>query len=159
MKKVFLSIIAMSMIVPIVVSAGTCDAPTRLTQRPISSHTGTTCGGEIGIPLGGAVATHPSVVYTFRYNPDGPDGASGPMSVAGAEREVVVSESCTGVPLGGFAPGVPVNVDSLGLTSGGTYYLIVTTDLGLAVTAPPRCGDFSMSWGSLPVSLQNFSID
>jgi hypothetical protein len=159
MKLALLSTLAASVFAPAIAFAGTCAAPTALQQVPGGSLSGTTCGGQAGIPLGGAVAPHPSLVYTFRYNPAGPDGATGAMTVAGAEREVVIAQDCSSPPIGGFAPGVNVNVESLGLTAGNTYYLIITTDSGLAVTDPPRCGAFTMNWASLPVSLQNFSVD
>ncbi|MCW5568108.1 MAG: hypothetical protein KIS84_07755, partial [Dokdonella sp.] len=104
-------------------------------------------------------APHPSLVYTFRYNPAGANGAAGALTAVGAEREIVIADNCTSPPIGGFAPGVPVNIESLGLTAGNTYTLVITSDSGLAVTDPPRCGPFTINWVTLPVSLQNFSVE
>lgn len=159
MKRPLLATLVLSMFAPAIVFAGTCAAPTVLNQQPNGVETGTTCGGQAGIPLGGAVAPHPAQVYTFRYNPAGPDGAQGALTAVGAEREIVIAQDCSSPPIGGFAPGVPVNIEGLGLTAGQTYTMIVTSDSGLAVTDPPRCGAFEFRWVTLPVALQNFSVD
>ncbi|WP_440221813.1 hypothetical protein ACQQ2N_11990 [Dokdonella sp. MW10] len=159
MKRPLLATLALSMFAPVVAFAGTCAAPTSLQQSPNGTVAGTTCGGQAGIPLGGAVATHPSQVYSFRYNPAGPNGAAGPVTITGAEREVVIAQDCSSPPLGGAAPGVPVNIESMGLTAGANYIMVVTSDSGLAVTDPPRCGAFSMTWTTLPVTLQGFSVE
>lgn len=159
MKRPLLATLAFSMLAPAIAFAGTCAAPTVLNQVPGGTEAGTTCGGQSGIPLGGAVAPHPAQVYSFRYNPAGPDGAAGALNITGAEREVVIAADCSSPPIGGFAPGVQVNVESLGLTAGQNYIMVVTSDSGLAVTDPPRCGQFSFNWVSLPVSLQSFSVD
>ncbi len=159
MKRPVLFALAFSMLAPAAAFAQTCASPIALDQVPNGSLTGTTCGGQAGIPLGGAVAPHPSLVYTFVYNPAGPNGAAGPMTATTAEREIVIAADCNSPPIGGFAPGVPVNVESLGLTAGQTYHMIITSDSGLAVTDPPRCGPFTINWTTLPVSLQNFSVD
>lgn len=156
MKRPLIVSLALSLLVPAVAFAGTCANPTPLSPRTDpGSLSGTTCGGEAGIPLGGAVAPHPAQIYSFVYN----NNASGALTVTGAEREVIVAASCTTLPLGGFAPGVNADVGGMGLTNGQTYLLIVGTDSGLPTTQPPRCGTFDMNWVALPVSLQNFSVD
>lgn len=155
MKRALLAAIVMAAL-PVAAFAQTCESPTSLhPQIPGSTLTGTTCGGQAGIPLGGAVAAHPSVVYQFTYN----NSETGPITVTGSEREIVVAANCTSAPLGGGAPGVPLNVESMGLQNGQNYLLIVTSDSGLPTTSPPRCGDFSMTYTALPVSLQSFSVE
>ena len=161
MKRPLIASLALCLMVPAVAMAGggTCANPTPLVQVPNGTEASSTCGGQIGIPLGGAPSIHPAQVYSFRYNPAGANGAAGAFTITGAEREVVVAADCSSGPIGGFAPGVPVNVESLGLTAGQTYILVVGSDSGLPVTDPPRCGAYSFNWVTLPVSLQNFSVD
>lgn len=155
MKRALLAAIVMAAL-PVAAFAQTCESPTSLhPQTPLRTFTGTTCGGQAGIPLGGAVAAHPSVVFQFTYN----NSETGPVTVEGSEREVVVAASCTSAPLGGAAPGVPLNIESMGLQNGQNYLLIVTSDSGLPTTTPPRCGDFSVTYTALPVSLQSFSVE
>jgi hypothetical protein len=154
MKYNLLASLAISLAIPAVAFAGTCAAPTPINQAPNSTFSGTTCGGEVGIPFGGAVSPHPSNVFSFVYN-----SGAGNLTVVGAEREVIIAASCATLPLGGFAPGVPVDVSTLGLTNGTTYIMAVGSDSGLPVTAPPRCGNFDVSFVTLPVELQNFSVE
>lgn len=134
-----------------------CDntAPILQSNTPVS---GTTCGGVAGINLGGAVLGHPSVIYRFTYQNV---GAPNPnlITVTGAEREFAVATNCTSAPVGGGAPGVPFDINNSGLVAGTQYFVFVTSDPGLPVTAPPRCGDFSLSPQVLPVELQSFSVD
>lgn len=156
MKRALLAAMVLAGL-PMAAFAQTCESPISLhPQTPGRTITGTTCGGTSGIPLGGAVATHPSVVYQFTYN----NSESGPISVTGAEREIVIAANCTSAPITGGAPGVNIgNIGGLGLQNGTNYLLIVTSDSGLAVTDPPRCGDFSVTYTALPVSLQSFSVE
>ncbi|WP_150132002.1 hypothetical protein [Dokdonella koreensis] len=155
MKRALLAALVMAGL-PMAAFAQTCETPTSLhPQVPNRTLTGTTCGGQSGIPLGGAVAAHPSVVYQFTYN----NSETGPITVTGAEREIVVAASCSSPPMGGGAPGVPLNIQSMGLQNGTNYLLIVTSDSGLPTTTPPRCGDFSVTYTALPVSLQSFSVE
>ena len=154
MKKVLIASIALCLAVPALAMAGTCASPTPINQAPNGTFSGTTCGGEVGIPFGGAVSPHPSNVFSFVYN-----NGAGNLTVVGAEREVIIGTTCAALPLGGFAPGVPVNVNSLGLTNGATYIMAVGSDSGLPVTDPPRCGTFDVSFGTLPVQLKNFSVE
>ncbi|PZQ13534.1 MAG: hypothetical protein DI564_11635 [Rhodanobacter denitrificans] len=95
------------------------------------------------------------MVYQFTYN----NSETGPITVTGAEREIVVTANCSAAPLGGGAPGVPLDVGAMGLQNGQNYLLIVTSDSGLPATTPPRCGDFSVTYTALPVSLQSFSVE
>lgn len=156
MKRALLAAIVMAGL-PAAALAQTCESPISLhPQEENRTFSGTTCGGQAGIPLGGAVATHPSVVYQFTYN----NNAQGPIRVEGSEREIVIAANCSSPPITGAAPGVDIaNIGAHGLTNGTNYLLIVTSDAGLATTTPPRCGDFSVTYTSLPVSLQSFSVE
>lgn len=155
MKRPILASLILSAVLPAAAFAGTCDAPTPLNQTAPGAISGTTCGGQIGIPLGGAVAPHPNQVYSFRYN----NNATGALTVTGTDREVVITAGCTSPPITAFAPGVDANIGTAGLTNGTTYLMIVGSDSGQPVTDPPRCGEFNVTWQQLPVTLQGFSVE
>lgn len=156
MKRALLAAIVMAAL-PVAAFAQTCESPTSLhPQVGPQSFTGTTCGGQSGIPLGGAVAAHPSVVYQFTYN----NSEAGNITLTGAEREIVIAANCTSAPLTGVAPGGTLNLQGVpGITNGQNYLLIVTSDSGLPTTSPPRCGEFSWGYTALPVALQSFSVE
>lgn len=139
---------------PLAASAGTCAAP-----EPLQSHyvtAASTCGGEIGIDMGGTVYGHPSQVYSVHV-----DHAADPLShisfLQGANREASLTTSCTSAPIQIAATGV-LDIDLQPL-SNGDYLLVVSTDPSIPVQNPPVCGDFAITAGTLPVSLQSFSIE
>jgi len=139
------------------VYAQTCASP-----LPLASNTpvnGNTCSGQIGINFGGAIYPHPSIVYSFVWQPTTGGAEPDQILLVGADREMALSTSCTAAPIAAGAPGLPINLDASGLVAGTTYVLAVSTDPGLPVTVPPRCGDFQVSPDTLPVELQNFSVD
>lgn len=136
--------------------AGTCASPTPLGSN-VTTPTTSTCGGEIGINMGGTIYAHPSQVYSIHINHSGPGGSPlGQVSLTGTNREASITTSCTVAPTLAGAPGLPMNVDGL---ADGDYLLVVSTDPSLPVTDPPTCGDFTVSTGTLPVSLQSFSVE
>jgi hypothetical protein len=51
---------------------------------------------------------------------------------------------------------LPIDVNAL---ADGDWLLVVSTDPGLPVTAPPTCGAFGTTAGVLPVALQNFTVE
>lgn len=121
---------------------------------------GNTCAGVVGLNLGGAILAHPTLVYRFDFSDqDGDAPEPDLIQIVGAEREFAIGTSCNTPPIGGGAPGVDFDLDAAGLTEGGRYYVFVTSDTGLPVTDPPRCGDFTLDPDTLPVELQSFSID
>ncbi len=75
MKRLVGLVVAFTVLAPSAAFAQTCASPLPL-ESPNSSVTGTTCGGEAGIPLGGTVAPHPARVYSFSYLPPGSPGAA-----------------------------------------------------------------------------------
>lgn len=117
-----------------------------------------TCGGVVGLDLGGAILGHPTLVYRFDYQDDGGAGVEpDQIQITGSEREFAIGTSCSTAPIGGGAPGLPFNVETL--TPGTRYYVFFTSDSGLPVTAPPRCGAVAVNTDTLPVELQSFSVE
>ena len=115
----------------------TCADPAPL---PSGSDEGDTCGGEIGLNLGGVVYSHPSRVYTFHVDHAGPVFTT--IALAGTDREAAVTDSCTNAPIAFAAPGTPVDVTAL---ADGDWLLVVSTDPSLSVTVPPRCGAYTLN--------------
>lgn len=148
-------LLASLLLCPVIAAAGTCEAP----GAPLQSNTtssGSTCGGTVGINMGGNVYPHPSQVFTFTKGP----GAT-TIAIAGTDREMSVVTSCSSTTQGpapvrvGF-PGGPVDLSGL---ANGTYFLVVSTDPSLPVTTPPTCGAYDLTIGTLPVSLQKFEVN
>lgn len=133
---------------------GTCADPLPLVSH--TEHSGTTCGGEIGINLGGTIFGHPSTVYSFVA-----EGATGNIVLSGTDREMALTTSCTSAPVPGAigASGLPLSLDAANLQDGQTYLLVVSTDPSIDPTVPPICGDFMVRPDTLPVELQSFSVD
>lgn len=137
-------------------AAGTCADPIPLASLQ-SVPDGSTCGGEIGINMGGVVYGHPSMVYRFHINQAGPGGTPTTISVTGTDREASITDSCTNAPTAISSAAIgPADVSTLAT---GDWLLVVSTDPGLTVTDPPRCGAFAVTAGVLPVSLQEFSVN
>lgn len=137
--------------------AGTCASPTPLASNS-SVPSGSTCGGEVGINMGGTIYAHPSQVYSVHINHQGPDGDPlGKIVLTGTNREASLTTSCSVAPIQVAAPGV-IDIDANTLANG-DYLLVVSTDPSLPVTDPPTCGDFTVTAGTLPVALQNFTVE
>jgi hypothetical protein len=157
MKKILL-IGGLALLSPIAAYANggaTCASPTTLASMS-SDGTGDTCGGEVGINMGGAIYPHPSRVYSFHVNHAGPGGTPTTISMTGTNREASVTSSCTSAPVAVAAPGLDVDVNAL---ADGDWLLIVSTDPSLPVTTPPTCGAYTVTAGVLPVALQNFTVE
>lgn len=139
MKKVLLigGLLLLSPLAAHANGGATCAAPAPL---PSGSDVGDTCGGEIGINLGGVVYAHPSRVYSFHVDHAGPVFTT--ITLSGTNREAAVTDSCSNAPTAFAAPGVPVDVTAL---ADGDWLLVVSTDPSLPVTVPPRCGPYTVN--------------
>jgi len=155
MKKIYLTLCGLMMVAPMAAfaAAGTCDDPEILAS--VSNVSGSTCGGEVGINMGGAVYGHPSKVYKFHINHAGPGGTPTTITIGGTNREASVTSSCSVAPVAAGAGTLAIDANAL---TDGDWLLVVSTDPGLPVTDPPTCGDFSVEAGVLPVSLQTFTV-
>lgn len=152
MKNIVL-VAAIALALPTIANAGTCASPTPITSDVTVS--GTTCGGEIGIDMAGVIYPHPSQVYSFVGDPS----ATGAIALTGTDREMAMTTSCNSAPFMDGYPGGPIDLDALNLVAGQTYLLIVSTDPGIDPEDPPLCGDFTVTTDTLPVSLQNVTVD
>lgn len=158
MKNVLLSLTALAAMGASAVSfAQTCASPlpirSNTTYPNATSTTGTTCGGTPGLNLGGTIYPHPSIVYSFVAN-----NAMGNLTITGAMREIALTTSCANAPSNAAAPGVPMVIAPGSLTNGATYLLVVSTDPS-EPPVPPICGTYTINTPTLPVSLQNFSVE
>ena len=151
--KNLLLIGGLALCAPVVAFAGTCAAPEPLMSN--SQISASTCGGEIGIDMGGTVYGHPSQVYSVHI--DHAAGTLGHIALTGTNREASLTTSCTSAPIQVAASGV-LDIDAETLANG-DYLLVVSTDPSIPVENPPVCGDFTATAGLLPVSLQSFSIE
>lgn len=141
MKRILL-IGSLALLSPFAVHAddgATCASPAPLATISINPST-TTCGGEIGINMGGVVYGHPSRVYSFHVNQP---GMCCSIQLTGTNREGVVTRSCTEAPTAISAPGFPINVNAL---ADGEWLYVVSTDPSLPITNPPTCGPFTISY-------------
>lgn len=151
MKKI-LVLGGLMMCAPMLANAGTCAAPTQLASNATVSDT--TCGGEIGINMGGTIYGHPSNVYSVTINHAA--GTLGHISVTGANREMSLAPNCTTAPVAAGAPGLDIDAETV---ADGNYVLVVSTDPSIPPTNPPTCGTFDLATGLLPVTLQNFTVE
>lgn len=146
---------------PTTAGAGTCASPFSPDQS-LTNYSGSTCGGDIGINLGGSVLGHPSVVFSFVFQDDDTDdGVNGDdlITLTGTDKVIALATSCTVGASAIGQTGTPINLDTAGLTDGTTYLAIVSTNPSLPVTDPPTCGDFTMDNDTLPVDLQKASVE
>ena len=129
---------------------GTCAAPTPLLSN--STVSGTTCGGEIGINMGGTIYVHPSSVFSLHL-----DHVNDPnkISIHGEHREMALTASCATAPIAIGAPGLDIDGSEI---PSGDYLVIVSTDPSIPATNPPTCGAFDLNILS-PVTLQSFVVD
>lgn len=129
--------------------AQTCADPLPLTSN--NTHTGTTCGGQVGIDLGGIPLVHPSIVFSFVA-----DSASGNIVTSGDPTiSAVIAPDCSTAPI---LIGNTISLDGPELVDGQNYLFIVTSE-ELSAPDPQICGEFNVVTGTLPVELQSFSID
>lgn len=129
--------------------AQTCASPLPLISN--NTHTGTTCGGQVGIDLGGIPLVHPSIVFSFVA-----EGASGSIETSGdATISAVIAPDCSTAP---FLIGNSIPLGGGELVDGETYLFIVTSE-ELSAPDPQICGEFNVVTGTLPVELQSFSVD
>ena len=148
--------------------AQTCASPTPLTSAQNLS--GNTCGGDSTITnfCGGVQPTGPSNVYSYvagasvsgniSVTPTNPFNVALGVVSGGANCNAALSSNCNGVSDSagdGAANGTETFALSNTSTSGTTYYLIVTS---LSGTAANQCGAYNLSMGTLPVTLQKFSV-
>lgn len=155
--KNLLLIGGLALLAPFTAYAGTCAAPTPLGSN--SNANGSTCGGEVGINMGGTVYGHPSQVYSVHINHQGPDGEPlGQITLTGTNIEASLTTSCTDAPIAVAAAGVlPLEAQPI---PNGDYLLVVSTDPSIPVQpAPGVCGNFTVAAGTLPVTLQSFSVE
>lgn len=157
MKNALLTLTAIAaMGVSAVSFAQTCASPlpmkSNTTYPNAMSPTATTCGGQAGLNLGGTIYPHPSIVYSFVAQ-----SANATITLTGTDREMSLVSNCNSAPIAiGFVGG-PMAVN--GLTNGQTYLVIVSTDPSIP-TPPVQCGPYTATVaGTLPVSLQGFSVE
>ena len=150
-----LPLAAFVLCIPVFANAGTCAAPTPLQSNP--SLQDTTCGGEIGINLGGTIYVHPSNVFSLHLDHAAAmDGVLDPIHLEGTNREMAITTSCKAAPLQVGGEGLSIELNPL---TDGDYLLIVSTDPSIPPTNPPICGAFHLFGGWIPVTLQSFTID
>jgi hypothetical protein len=151
MKKI-LVLGGLMLCAPMLANAGTCAAPTPLAGN--STVDDTTCGGEIGINMGGTIYGHPSNVFSVHI-----DHAADPLghiAITGTNREMSLTSSCTTAPIAAGAPGLDIDAQPV---ANGDYLLVVSTDPSIPPTNPPTCGTFELVTGPLPVALQSFTVE
>lgn len=154
--KLFAFALVGALALPTVAAAQTCASPLPIrsnTSYPNpTSTTATTCGGQAGLNLGGTIYPHPSIVYSFVAQ-----SANATLTLTGTDREMSLVNNCANAPIAiGFVGG-PMVVN--GLTNGTTYYVVVSTDPSIP-TPPIQCGAYTLTVaGTLPVSLQDFSVE
>lgn len=158
------SLLAVGILTASAASAQDCAAPLAMPGAGAPGADGDTCAAGNPFPQfpGGIPSPQNDVVYSFTAQ-----GANASVSVAANGSALlpgfVVMTPCdpvAGNPIafGSNAAGTATGTVS-GLTDGTTYYLVVTTDPG-AGAANNNCGTYNLSYtGTLPVSLQSFSID
>lgn len=158
MKLQVLTALALAVSAPVAL-AQTCASPLPMPSNMTIS--GTTCGGDAGLSLGGAAIPHNYVVYEFTKQDDAGAGVE-PDSISvlgGADINAIVAENdCSNPPVGGSAVGFPFSIE--GLTDGQQYIVVVTTDPSIPL--PPTgaiCDDFQVETNTLPVELQSFVVD
>ncbi|WP_313913033.1 hypothetical protein [Tahibacter sp.] len=143
------------------VAAQTCASPLPLISSAAIS--GDTCTATNSLPsYGGTTSAQNEIVYSFVAGPTPP--GFGPMVIGqtggfvATAAVVFLLPACTAStdPIAFGFPGSPMNLDATGMTPGQRYYVVVTADPGGPNTG---CGQFSLVYGYLPVSLQKFSVD
>jgi hypothetical protein len=146
------------------VAAQTCASPLPITSQggPHAVVSGDLCTASNSLPgYGGTPSPQNEIVYSFVAQganatialAQGAEGTWGGQSAGVFLMPSPCSSSTDPIQLG--FPGAPMQVS--GLTDGATYYVIVTADPGAPAAT---CGTFTATvTGTLPVSLQNFSVE
>lgn len=166
MKKTLLSVASvLALGISFHASAQTCASPLPITDPsgPNSSVSGNLCTATNSLPAyGGTVSPQAEIVYSFTYNNNAvgtvtvTQGAEGTWAGGTAAVFLMPSPCSTSTDPTNFGfPGTPMQVS--GLANGSVYYMIFTSDPGGSATA---CGTISGDvTGTLPVHLQNFSVE
>jgi hypothetical protein len=143
--------------------AQTCSAPTTLTSNA-TAVTGNTCtGGDqtLGNVCDNAQITGPTAVYTWVNTGAAPSGNI-TVTPTGWDTAIFVGDSSTScaAATAGFCDVKSDNVGNVaesvslsGLTNK-TFYLFISSQ-----AAANTCGAYSIATGTLPVKLQNFSVN
>ena len=161
MKYLALALVA-TLGVPSFVVAQTC-TPTTAPTSPLASNQtisgATTCGGTVGLNLGGTnVLPHPSKIYEFVAQ-----NATATITItpASTDIEMFLTTGCTSSPTAQGFVGGPLVIPPGTLTNGTKYFIVVTKDASIPPQpAPGVCGAYGFTVvGTLPVSLQNFSVE
>lgn len=147
------------------VFGGQAAAQTCANPLPISSNSmvsGDTCTASNSLPAyGGTGSTQNEIIYSFVAGPTPPTYGNLTLQqsggFAGTAGGVFLLPACNAStdPIAFGVQGSPLILNGL-LTPGQTYYVVVTADPGGPAAG---CGQFTVSSGYLPVSLQQFSID
>jgi hypothetical protein len=132
---------------------------------PIAIHTdeqnvtGDTCAAGNPLPTyGGTGSPQNEIVYSFVAQGANADiSIAGTGGYAGTTPAVFLFPACSAAtdPIAFGVPGTPMHVG--GLTDGQTYFITATADPG---GPNDGCGSYDIDVaGTLPVSLQNFSVE
>ncbi|WP_313913030.1 hypothetical protein [Tahibacter sp.] len=142
-------------------AAQTCANPLPIVSNvPVS---GDTCTAANSLPsYGGTTSAQNEIVYSFVAGPTPP--TYGDLLIAqtggfaGSAGGVFLLPACTAStdPIAFGVVGAPLSVSTSGITPGQTYYVVVTADPGGPAAG---CGQFTITPGYLPVSLQKFSVE
>lgn len=170
----FKTLMAMSLACCFFASTGfaqTCGSPTTITSGQTIDNIGgnpTTCGGDGSFTdiCGGATLTGASNVYSWTNN-GGPASGSitvtptAPSTYDTAIAIVGPAVTCAGavgtcVSTSDSAQAGGAETVSLSGATNGTYYLVISS---FSTTAANQCGPYGMTIGTLPVKLQNFSVN
>ncbi len=144
------------------VFAQTCASPLPISSEngPHDVVSGNTCTAGNPLPsMGGTPSPQNDIVYSFIAQGANAtiNWAQGPEATWNGPAAVFLLPACTTStdPVNFAFTGTDMVVN--GLTDGATYYLVATAD---GSTAADSCGSFTVSvTGTLPVSLQNFSVE
>jgi hypothetical protein len=146
--------------------AQTCASPTAFNTPPAGPvASGTTCGGTDSVSLYcGALdsASKPDAIYQMTLAAVGPNRTATQIALSGVTGAgfgpIIVAYNSTCANGDGCAStGDGSSALSLAAVGAGTYFLAVSAS---PVDASGACGTFTLTAnGTLPVQLQNFSID
>ncbi|HET8898167.1 MAG TPA: hypothetical protein VFN09_05270 [Rhodanobacteraceae bacterium] len=157
MKTKLLSALLISAIAP-AAFAGTCASPTAIATPTPSTVTGTTCGGDMGINLGGTILSNPTQVYSFVWHDTGTTPNILHLN-SGANIEIDIANNCTDAPFAVGANLLDLDWTTAGMVDGQTYLMFVTIDPSIQPHNASQCGTFDIAPGTLPVELSKFSVN
>ena len=161
------TIVAVAMLASTSALAQTCASPIAIqsdnANGAYAPAGATTCGAENTFPVfpGGISSPQPDIVYDFTAQ-----GANATITLDATGSPLIgglaILDACNDTAniygnASATAAGQSIQVSASGLTDGGHYYLVVTSAPG---SADDNCGAFAGSiTGTLPVSLQSFSVE